>query len=267
MARPLSFFNGRVRPQSDWIIPGWLKRGNTGFVIGQPKRACKSWLLTNLAWDLSEGSPIWGITHSKNGPVFQPARPMSVAYFAQEDTEDDLQDRIEIMIKGGRQLNDRLWFIPKNLGLLLDSAAMAIQGELDDVAAYGPLDLIIFDPMRRSHALDENDSGAMARLWQALDVLHRRYNCSTLFSHHIVKPPTAKGNTFDLTSPFAGRGSGDIYAGGDAFINVVPSATRGQPTTYQCEDIHFASKRAQTPTAARLRVKFDTGEVVFEHFL
>jgi len=270
MAKPIGYFHGRPRPVADWIIPEFLKRGNTAFIIGQPKKACKSWLLLNLAWDLSDSVPVWGVTHSKNGPVFQPPRPMRVVYFTQEDTEDDVQDRAEIMIAGGRKPNNRLWVVPKNLSFVLDTTekSMPIQSELDAVVQQsGPIDLIIFDPMRRMHGLDENDSGAMARIWAALDVFQRRYNCAVIFSHHIIKPPTAKGSTFDLTNPYAARGSGDIFAAGDAFANVIPYSTKGQPTTYQCEDLHFVVKRTKTPTSIRLQLDFTTGAVSFVGFI
>jgi hypothetical protein len=29
------------------------------FIMGQPKRACKSWLILGGLWDLSEGGPMW----------------------------------------------------------------------------------------------------------------------------------------------------------------------------------------------------------------
>lgn len=271
MAQSIKHFHNRPRPTADWIVPGWLKRQNSGFAIGPPKKACKSWLLLNLAWDLCDGTPVWSVQYAGSGiPVFKPPRPMRVVYFTQEDADDDVQDRVEIMVAGGRTLNDRLWVVTKNLNLRLDEPnnALLVQNEIDGVVkASGPVDLVIFDPMRRMHMLDENDSSAMVKIWQTVDVIHRRYNCSTIFSHHIIKPPLQKGNLFDPTSPYAARGSGDIYGAGDAFMNIVPVATKGQPTQYQYEAIHFVTKRAQTPTSVLLKVQFSTGSVEFDAFI
>lgn len=270
MSNPIGYYQTRMRTQPDWIIPGWLKRNNTGFLIGQPKRACKSWLLFNLAWDLSEGLPLWQIVHSKNGPVFEPPKAMRVVYFAQEDAEDDIHDRADLFLKAGRKPNDNFWLCPKDLKFRLDddTGRLLIQKELDDIVKRcGPVDLILFDPMRRLHYSDENDSSVMAKLWQTLDVIHQRYNCASIFSHHIVKPPTAKGNTFDLTSPYAARGSGDIFGGGDAFINVLPVNTHGRSPLHRKLHLHFETKRGKPLSTVEVDLNLNTGGVVFQQFL
>ena len=157
---PLPALLARSRQEPDWIIPGLLKRNNTMFIVGEPKRACKSWLLANLAWDLSEGKQIWGVHHSKKGFLFVPKRPMRVVYFSQEDAEDDFQDRAEIMAKAGRTANDNFWFVPKNLQMTLDSenGPVLVEGELTAAAQTAPLDLVILDPLRRVLQGDESNS-------------------------------------------------------------------------------------------------------------
>jgi len=267
--KPLPSFVGRARTQPDWIIPGLLKRHNTAFLIGQPKEALKSWLLLNLAWDLADGVSLWGVTHQRTGPMFVPPKPMRVVYFTQEDAEDDIQDRIELMVNGGRSPQSNVLISPKDLKLMLSTSegCQAIQRELDDVM---PFDLVLFDPMRRMHNWDENDSSKMAELWRVLDVIHRRYNCASIFSHHIIKPPTAKGSKFNLASPFAARGSGDIYGGGDAFINVVPTWKSGQtgrrPGTSRSLVLHLQTKRGQPLDPIKLNVDLTQGKVAFAGF-
>jgi RecA-family ATPase len=269
MSQPISFYNGRQRPAPDWIIPGWLKRRNTGFIIGQPKLACKSWLLLNMGWDLSAGTGVWNIVHSQNGPVFQPPHPLRVVYFTQEDTDDDVQDRVELMITNGRIPNANFRITSKDLRLVLDTmdGMAALERDLDEaVRDGGPPDLVMFDPMRRMYTGDENSSETMTRLWGLLDRIHRRYNCATLFSHHIVKPPTVKGNTFDQTSPYAARGSGDLYGGGDAFINVMakPQVT---PAGKRVLKLYFVTKRSKQPDSVQLSMDFATGKVDFDGFI
>ena len=270
MPLSISHFQTRVRTEPDWIIKGWLKRQNTAFILGEPKRACKSWLLLNLAWDLSEGKPIWGVKHSKEGFIFVPPRPMRTVYFMQEDTEDDAHDRLLCCFKGGRTCNDNLWLVPKNLKIRVDDPAglNLIQNELDSVVQNaGPIDLVMFDPMRRMHYKSENDSDVIAGLWRTLDGIHQRYNCATLFAHHIIKPTGDTSKWFDKTSPFIARGSGDIYGGGDAFANVVPKALRGQTRQHRGLEIHFESKRGKPLSPIFLRVHFETGSVEFRNFV
>lgn len=267
MAKSLMELKEKQRVEADWIIPNLLKRGNTAFMIGTPKKACKSWMLLELAWSLSEGKEIWGIKRhpslddSPASYLLMPERAMRTVYFTQEDTEDDIHDRCMAHFNAGRIPNDRLWVVPKDLRIAFDTTGglNTIQEELDGVGdKAGKIDLVIFDPMRRFHRGDENDSGIINRLWESLDKIHRRYGCATMFSHHTVKPPTAKENNFDPTSPFVGRGSGDIYGGGDSFMTIVPG--KGDEHG-RVVGMYFESKRGRQLEPAQLKVHFKTGKV------
>jgi RecA-family ATPase len=259
----MSAILNRPRQEPDWIIPGLLKRQNILFMIGPPKKG-KSWLLLNLAWDLAEGRPIWGIERSREGGLFVAPRPMRVLYFAQEDTEDDLQDRLTLMKCAGRVPNDFFWLAPKNLGMMLDTPAgiMEIEGIISDAS---PVDLVIFDPFRRMLRGDENSSAVTAGLWRQLDEWGRKFKCAFAFSHHIVKPPHEKGSKFDETSPFAGRGSGDIFAGG-AFVNVVPAPVHTAMAKSHPLRLHFQTKRAAPIAPVNLRLDIPPGTVSFQGF-
>lgn len=262
MSKSLLDFERRERSAPDWIIPGILKRGNTAFMIGPPKKSCKSWLMLAMAWDLSEGRPVWGVQRADGRPLFTPPRAMRTVYFTQEDTEDDIHDRLYAYFGLGLPTNDRLWVVPKNWNLKLDndSGKRAIQEELDQVRRdAGPIDLVIFDPMRRLHNGEENDSGAISQIWQVLDRVHQRYACSTLFTHHTRKPPQDKSN-YDPTDPFVARGSGDIYGGGDGFMTMVPGK---RTPDWQKVAMHFESKRGRPLSPIQLKINLpnaDTGK-------
>lgn len=153
--------------------------------------------------------------------------------------------------------------VEKNLGLVLDSAEgkRLVQAELDQVRdKAGPIDFVAFDTMWRMHHGDENDSTTIIGLWQVIDRIHRRYNCATMFTHHTVKPPRDPAASFDPTDPFIGRGSGDIYGGGDAFVVVVPG--KGNEDSRQLS-LYFESKRGKPLFPARLKVHFGTGAVEY----
>jgi hypothetical protein len=266
---PLPVLLARQRQESDWIIPGLLKRNNTMFIVGEPKMACKSWLLANLAWDLSDGKPVWGIQHSKNGYLFVPKQAMRTVYFFQEDEEDDFQDRAGLMTAAGRLPNDNFWFVPKNLQMTLDSETgiELIQRELSAASEVAPIDLVIFDPLRRVLHGDESNSEKIAEVWRTLDAWSKAFNCSFIVAHHVVKPPRQQGSHYDAASPYVSWGSSDIYAGADAFVNVVPGKQRGQPTKGRLLQLHFTSKRSKEISPVTVKVNFETGNVEFQGFL
>jgi RecA-family ATPase len=258
MAISVLEFQSRPLPTNDWIIEGLLTRRNTAFIMGQPKKATKSWLLLNAAWSLSEGKAIWGIEQ------LHPTAPLRTVYFTQEDTEEDIQKRVMLCIgEGHRVPNDRLWVVPKNLNIKLDTpeGRYIIKRELDSVVEKaGPIDLVVFDPMRRMYIGEENDSSTIAQLWHWLEGIHNDYNCSTLISHHIKKPPNDR-STYDPTDPFTGRGSGDIYGGGDAFVMVVPGEMSADGVSHRLLNLYFESKRGGQIPSARLKMRFTDGQV------
>jgi RecA-family ATPase len=253
----------RPRPEPDWIIPGLLKRQNVLFLIGKPKLG-KSWLLLNLGWDLAEGKPVWNIHRAREQYLFEPSRPMRVLYFSQEDTIDDLQDRLVLMRDAGRVPTQNLWFRPKDLSLVLDTAE-GILGIEQVIRNAAPVDLVIFDPLRRMLHGDENSSAVTAGLWRQLDLWGREFNCGFAFAHHTVKPPREKGSKFDETSPFAGRGSGDLFGGGDAFIVVNPISQRAIQHRHPLR-LNFESKRAAPLSPVNVSLNIPPGTVVFDDF-
>lgn len=255
----LEYFEKREKTVYDWIIPGLLTRGNTAFMMGPSKKACKSWLVLAAAWNLGEGLAPWGLQKLK------PAKAMRTVYFTQEDTEDNITDRVKNhIINGGRKSSDKVWIVPKNLNIKLDTAdgRKLIKEALDEVREEaGDIDLVCFDPMRRIHGGDENDSSVIARLWETIEGIHNDYNCGVLITHHIRKPPNDMKN-WDPSDPYVGRGSGDIYGGGDAFIMVVPGVLKRREQTRRVTT-YFESKRAAEMAPTELMVNFNTGQVDF----
>lgn len=260
MPKPLVTLAGRVRPPADWIIPHLLKRRNTAFIIGEPKRALKSWLMFNLGWDLAEGKNVWGVLDASGNPVFQPARAMRVLYFSQEDTEDDLQDRFDLMHNAGRIATPNFYYEPKDLSKAFDGGTGQALIKQAIYEAGPNVDLVMFDPMRRMHYLSENDSEAMQKIWQALDDIQRTFDCACLFSHHVTKPSKDAG--YSRTSPFAARGSTDIFGGADAFINVEPLQPKGATNTRSI-NLHYETKRSAPLDPMKLAVDLGTGLVSF----
>jgi RecA-family ATPase len=245
-------------PPEDWIIDGLLTRRNTGFIIGPSKEGCKSWLLLDASWNLSEGLPIWGTTNLK------PGKPLRTVYFTQEDTEKNIQDRVLAHINAGKQaVATNVYLVPKNLNNKLDTpeGIVRIKRELDEaMKQMGKIDLVMFDPMRRMHDGNENDSQFIAQLWKPLEGMHNDYDCATLIAHHITKPPREREG-YNPGDPYNGRGSGDIYGGGDAFVVIEPKELSPDGKSYRLLKAHFQSKRGEQMPPAKLKVNFFTGIV------
>lgn len=244
-------------PADDWLIDGLLTRGNTGFIMGEPKQASKSWLLLQAAWNLSEGLPIWGIGS------LAPPRPLRTVYFTQEDTERNIQDRAKKHAAAGREPNDRFWIVPRNLNFKLDTPAgfgMIARQLLEVQEKAGPIDLVMFDPMRRIHGGDENDSVVIAGIWERLQTIQNDLKCGILIAHHIKKPPTDK-TFYDPSDPFNGRGSGDIYGGADALVMVVPGRWSRDEKSWRRLRLHFESKRGEHMPPAELVVRFSDAQI------
>lgn len=256
MAISIAELYSKQLPKEDWIIEGLLTRKNVGFMIGPSKRG-KSWLMLDAAWSLAEGKAIWGI------PELRPSRAMRTVYFTQEDTESNIQDRIRKHVDvGHRTLNNGVTVVPKDLSMKLDTSngIRLIKNELDSVVKSGQIDLVVFDPMRRIHNGDENDSSHIAKLWAVLDAIHNDYNCATLIVHHTKKPPEDKTG-YDPTDPYQGRGSGDIFGGGDAFVMVVPGPMSPDKKSWRRVSAHFESKRGEPIAPAELQISLIDGSV------
>lgn len=222
------------------------------FLVGKPKRAVKSWLLLNLAWDLATGSRVWGI--EAKGNLFIPKRPMRVIYFTQEDTEDDVHDRYDVLRTQRELPKDNLWIVPKDLTINLAGGINELQKHIEQAA---PVDLIILDPMRRFHYGDENDSSTMQGIWKCLDNIQKVYSCGIIFAHHTIKAPGDK-TFYDELSPDVARGSGDLFGGADTFVMVKPVKYEGDERVVT---LGFDTKRSRSFPQVTLGVNLATGVV------
>lgn len=251
--------------EPDWVIPQWLTRQNTGFIFGEPKLACKSWLLLNLAWDLSEGNTVWNLPQTKGQPaLMRPRKELRVAYFSLEDTEDNIHDRLNKFFSAGRAENDRLWFASKNMEMTIDNikGQNLITAQLEIARKSGPIDMIAFDTARALHFRDENSSEIWAKIYRALNYYQARYNAATILTHHMIK---STAENYDASNPAYSRGSGHIFGGADAFINVVPLNPK-EGTKVKKQRLYFTSRRALAITPLSVNVNLVTGRATFDSF-
>lgn len=266
MALSLIDYKKRKWVEPDWVIPQWLTRQNTGFIFGEPKLACKSWLLLNMAWDLSEGKAVWDLPQTRGKPaLMRPKREMRVVYFSLEDTENNIHSRVKMFFDAGRAENDRLWFVSKNMEMTIDNikGQNLITQELEIARKSGPIDLIAFDTARALHFRDENSSEIWAKIYKALNFYQARYNAATILTHHMIK---STAENYDASNPAYSRGSGHIFGGADAFINVVPLNPKETGVKIKKQRLYFTSRRALAITPLTVNVNLNNGRALFEGF-
>ena len=78
-------------PPVDWIVKGLLPQGLT-ILAGAPKVG-KSWMSLELALRVANGEPVFGF--------YEVTKKRNVLYFALEDSENRLQERIKLIAGGG----------------------------------------------------------------------------------------------------------------------------------------------------------------------
>jgi len=250
---------------TDWIISNLLPRQNLMILAGEPKRSCKSWLVLNLAWDLSEAKPVWNVEHSKRGGVFSVSKPMRSLYFAQEDSLADAKMRIDAMIQAGRAPTKDVFIYPKDPALTL-STPEGVERICEIANDFAPLDVLIFDPLRNCHTGDENDSAAVARILRSTACLQQTLNCSVILVHHERKPSRDSRAREDRTSPYALRGSTALYGGADAIVMAVACPMRANAPNEHRLSLSFTVKRAPSLAAVNLNVDTSSGSVSFAGF-
>jgi hypothetical protein len=183
-----------------WLVRSIWPSAAVG-VLGGPPKVGKTWLSLDLATSVASGTPCLG--------VFPVDKPGPVLLYLAEDSLDSARSRIEGICRhrgiGLRQAD--LHFITSPT-LRLDRAEDG-RRLLATVQALRPR-LLLLDPFVRLHASDENDSGAISALLAGLRQLQRSCDVAIVLVHHTRK--NGRG-----PQGYALRGSGDLYAWGDAY--------------------------------------------------
>lgn len=249
--QPAEHYRNRIKTPDAWLIDHLLKRENLGFVVGRPKRAHKSWLMLDMAIALSRQEAVWQV------PTFTTPRPQRIAYFSQEDAEDDLHDRLAILYKNriASPHDANLWIAAKNFAYSLSDTAgfQLIANQVNHMTEkYGSPDLVIFDTLRRTHYADENDSTEMSKVLQNIEKMIQGCHCAVLFAHH-----TKKGSAdaiVDESEPSAARGSTALFGAADVFVNVMPAG----PGEVR---LVFTAKRCREPQPINLTLDLKNGTI------
>jgi putative DNA primase/helicase len=150
-----------------------------GAIAGGPGIG-KSNLLLRLSRCLAEGVPFLQL------PI---PRPRRVLYLAAEGSKRGIRKRMaKVWADATPEVRERFHLGLVQVDLLQDEAT------LDAVIEEHRPEVIILDPLRNAHTLDENSSQDVARLIAVLDRMIARHGCAVILAHHGRKEhPLAKG--------------------------------------------------------------------------
>lgn len=184
----------------DFVFPG-LTAGGLG-MLAAPGGTGKSYMLLALASSIAMGKPLL-----EDWPACEPTK---VLVFFAEDPPDIVHNRL-------RHLLQSPWVgEPKYQQLLKENLVVrSLVGE-DCIVAHQPkfekkwyrtqfstaveeeatacqARLIMFDPLRQFHTMDENDSGEMTDLLKLMHGIAFRSKAAILFAHHTNKNSSFQG--------------------------------------------------------------------------
>lgn len=184
----------------DWVVPGLVPRAGVT-ILGGPPKACKTYVLLDMALAVATGKPFCG---------FFPAFPGRVMAFLEEDTK--------------RRIRSRLWWLARGRGLdprgLGDAIRLSVMtgfrldrdGFLDrleaEIAAFRP-SVLMFDALARLHSADENDRTAMRAITVPLQDLCSKHGLAIVMIHHFrgLREGDEEKRSGDLL-----RGTTDLHA-------------------------------------------------------
>lgn len=88
--------------------------------------------------------------------------------------------------------------------------------------------MLVIDPLRNSHGVDENDAGEMVQLVQPLQQYAIKNDMALVIVHHMKKPPD-KAKAEDMLKPDMARGTGALFGLADGLLSqIVTGAAKGE---------------------------------------
>lgn len=184
-----------------WLVRSLWPAAAVGLLAGPPK-VTKTWFALDLALSVSSATPCLG--------SFAVDKPGPALLYLAEDSLQDARTRIEGLCRhrgiGLHQADLRFITAP---ALRLDREDDN-QRLLATVLSLRPR-LLVLDPFVRLHSSDENDSRAVSAILASLRQLQRAGDVAIVLVHHTRK--NGRG-----PQGYALRGSGDLYAWGDAYV-------------------------------------------------
>lgn len=184
----------------DFVFPG-LTAGGLG-MLAAPGGTGKSYMLLALASSIAMGKPLL-----EDWPLAEPAK---VSIFFAEDPPDIVHNRLRHLLQSpwvGETKYQQL--LKENLSvrsLVGEECIVAEKSKheqkwykteffhaVEDEATRHQARLIMLDPLRQFHTMDENDSGEMTDLLKLMHGVAFRSKAAIVFAHHTNKTSTFQG--------------------------------------------------------------------------
>ena len=195
-----------------WLVDLLLALGGVGLLAGIPGIG-KTWLVLALAYAIATGGRLLDQFDCRQGRV--------LLVLGEEDP-NSVVERLDLLYAGLGLNPEEADKLP--VEFLIQQGIQVVDSErnLDpvfeqQVREFQP-NLLIIDPLRRVQSLDENDSGAMSRLFSVFRQITQIPDnlCSVLLVHHLRKKSEFDGGGgLDRL-----RGSSDIAASVDTVLEV-----------------------------------------------
>ncbi len=191
------------------VIHGLLRRGETMNVIAPPKSG-KSWLVLALAMAVATGRSWLDTFSTVAGDVLlidNELHPETIAH--------RIPQVAECLRIGMNEIGHTMHVLPLR-GRLRDIFALESFFESIEPGRYA---LIVLDAFYRCmpRRMDENDNGTMASIYNHVDALAERLECSFVLIHHATK-----GNQSAKSVADVGAGAGSQSRAADAHLVLRP---------------------------------------------
>lgn len=194
----------------DFVVQNAIPRESVTIVGGVPKMG-KSWLLLDLALELSRGGKWMGLL---------PCAPCKVLYFDEENASTLLSVRLRKLLKV-KQFTPSYnvqFVIGQGINFSDPNSVMKIKDKLN---AFHP-DVVMVDSLIRVHREDENSSTELAGVFSTIHKLTTEYKCAFIFADHEGKSAYAQRGQEDVIkepSPGDLRGSSEKSAFADVVFS------------------------------------------------
>ncbi len=182
-----------------WTIEKLIPENGITICSGSPGLG-KSWAILDFARAIASGGLVFGKFQAAQGPVLM---------IDEENSKSELKRRLKML---NADKNLPIHFLVRH-GLKIDNPKdfAAIVKVVNKTGAK----TIFFDSLIRVHSGEENDAGAMAKVFERISAL-LRLGCTIILTHHHRKPngylPSQLGNSL--------RGSSDILAAVDSHLSL-----------------------------------------------
>ena len=211
-------------------------------LIAAQKGTYKSFMAINLAYDLAEGSPLFGI--------WKLDKPQSVLVIEQELGHHTLKTRLALLhgYRQGQYAPYNLWTVSKDLDCQLDT-----RHGIDTVMKHvlqAKAEVVVFDPFVWFHSQDEIDNTRIHSIIKTLQILGKQHNFAQVIVHHMAKPSLVRSGN----DVYSIRGASSLFGAADTALTLV----RNVPSRPELITVEITLRHDENPPPLQLTFDKDT---------